>query len=186
MRPPVVLFRLLGQLGGVDGDHQLLIGGDEQHLHLGVGGGDHSLLAPDVVGGLVQLQAHEVQALADHGPDGLVVLAHAGGEDDGVRSAHGGGVSAHILADLIGELLLRQRGLLVARQVLEEAGLDGLEARYATYDRQWEALADSLAAERGLLRSSGSDFHGDRKPNRLGEGLGQLFVPVAWAEKPEN
>ncbi len=39
----------------------------------------------------------------------------------------------------------RQRGLLVARQVLEEAGLDGLEARYATYDRQWEALADSLA-----------------------------------------
>ena len=80
----------------------------------------------------------------------------------------------------------RQRGLLVARQVLEEAGLDGLEARYATYDRQWEALADSLAAERGLLRSGGSDFHGDRKPNRLGEGLGQLFVPVAWAEKPEN
>ncbi len=78
----------------------------------------------------------------------------------------------------------RQRGLLVARQVLEEAGLDGLEARYATYDRQWEALADSLAAERGLLRSGGSDFHGGRKPNRLGEGLGQLFVPVAWAEKP--
>ena len=73
---------------------------------------------------------------------------------------------------------------LYSRQVLEEAGLDGLEARYATYDRQWEALADSLAAERGLLRSGGSDFHGDRKPNRLGEGLGQLFVPVAWAEKP--
>ncbi len=53
-------------------------------------------------------------------------------------------------------------------------------------DKAQLALLRRLAAERGLLRSGGSDFHGDRKPNRLGEGLGQLFVPVAWAEKPEN
>lgn len=78
-----------------------------------------------------------------------------------------------------------ERGLRMARRVLETAGLDGLEARYATYTRAWEALADGLAAELGLRRSGGSDFHGDRKPNRLGTGLGELFVPAAWALHPD-
>ncbi len=70
--------------------------------------------------------------------------------------------------------------LSIARQVLREAGLDGLEARYATYTPQWEETADRLAAELGLLRSGGSDFHGTRKPNRLGTGLGGMFVPESW------
>lgn len=70
--------------------------------------------------------------------------------------------------------------LKIARRVLTEAGLDGLEARYATYTPEWDALADGLAEELGLLRSGGSDFHGARKVNRLGTGLGRLFVPEGW------
>jgi len=73
------------------------------------------------------------------------------------------------------------RSLEIARRVLETAGLDGLEARYATYTRDWEERADALAKELGLLRSGGSDFHGARKPNRLGAGLGGLFVPESWS-----
>lgn len=80
----------------------------------------------------------------------------------------------------------QNRSLRIARWVLETAGLNGLEARYATYTREWEALADGLAAELGLLRSGGSDFHGDRKANRLGTGLGDLRVPAAWARCPES
>lgn len=75
--------------------------------------------------------------------------------------------------------------LTIAWRVLTQAGLDGLEARYATYSPQWEQTADSLAEELGLLRSGGSDFHGARKPNRLGTGLGGLFVPESWLEKIE-
>ncbi len=75
--------------------------------------------------------------------------------------------------------------LTIARRVLTQAGLDGLEARYATYSPQWEQTADSLAEELGLLRSGGSDFHGARKPNRLGAGLGGLFVPESWVAKME-
>ena len=75
--------------------------------------------------------------------------------------------------------------LSIARRVLTQAGLDGLEARYATYSPQWEQTADRLAEEMGLLRSGGSDFHGARKPNQLGTGLGGLFVPESWVEKIE-
>lgn len=72
------------------------------------------------------------------------------------------------------------RALALARRALG-MGLDGLEARYTTYTPEWEALADSLAAEMGLLRSGGSDFHGARKANRLGTGRGGLAVPAGWA-----
>ena len=85
-----------------------------------------------------------------------------------------GGEPAQVTAqdlELIGALARRALGM----------GLDGLEARYTTYTPEWEALADSLAAEMGLLRSGGSDFHGARKANRLGTGYGGLAVPAGWA-----
>ena len=72
-----------------------------------------------------------------------------------------------------------ERGKRLAREALR-MGLDGLEARYTTYTPAWEETADRMAAELGLLRSGGSDFHGARKPNRLGSGLGGLWVPEAW------
>lgn len=72
-----------------------------------------------------------------------------------------------------------ERALGLAREALG-AGLDGLEARYTTYTPAWEALADGLAAELGLLRSGGSDFHGTRKRNLLGTGYGNLRVPEEW------
>lgn len=75
----------------------------------------------------------------------------------------------------------RERGLRLARQALG-MGLDGLEARYTTYTPQWQALADALAEELGLLRSGGSDFHGARKKNLLGTGYGDLWVPEQWLD----
>lgn len=60
---------LANDLGSVHGDHELLIGGDEQHLHLGVGGGDDGFLAADVVGLGIHLYSHELQA-GGHGPCG--------------------------------------------------------------------------------------------------------------------
>ena len=59
-------------------------------------------------------------------------------------------------------------------------GMDGLEVRYATYTPQWEEWAEALCRERGLLPSGGSDFHGARKKNDLGTGLGDLRVPEGF------
>ena len=86
-----LLFRLLFASAdegcGIHGDHQLFVGGDEQDLDLGIRGGDHALLAADVVGVLVHLHAHVLQAGRDLHTLERVVLADTGGEDDGVHAA---------------------------------------------------------------------------------------------------
>lgn len=75
----------------------------------------------------------------------------------------------------------RARSIKLAREAIT-MGMDGLEARYTTYTPEWEALADGLAEELGLLRSGGSDFHGARKRNLLGTGYGNLWVPEEWLD----
>ena len=61
---------------------------------------------------------------------------------------------------------------------LASAGLDGIEAIYATYQPGDERNMKKLANDHHLLISGGSDFHGANKPFiRLGSGMGHLFVP---------
>lgn len=60
---------------------------------------------------------------------------------------------------------------------LKDAGLDGLESLYqANYPR--EDVAWTILAERtGLLKSAGSDFHGDNKPDiKLGMTVEPFFA----------
>ena len=85
-----VLFS--AQSGGVLGDHQFLVGGDDPDLDLGIVGGDEGLLAADLVALRVQLDAEEFQTLADGGAVGGAVLADACGEDEAVQPAEGGGM----------------------------------------------------------------------------------------------
>ena len=63
-------------------------------------------------------------------------------------------------------------------------GLVGMECRYSGYDDEQVRYLEKLAEEYGLLKSGGSDFHGDNKPHiGLGVGLnGELDVPYAWLE----
>ncbi len=65
-----------------------------------------------------------------------------------------------------------------------EAGLDGMETEYSTYDRQTTELAKSIAREFSLKESGGSDFHGENKPDiALGAGRGNLRIPMAFLEE---
>ena len=57
------------------------------------------------------------------------------------------------------------------------AGLDAMEVFYSTFDETETALAGKYAEEYGLLKSGGSDFHGDNKPDiELGTGKGNLNI----------
>ncbi len=73
------------------------------------------------------------------------------------------------------------------RELIEhcmDSGLEGIECRYSGYDGDMCAYLESLAAEYGLVRTGGSDFHGAIKPDiRLGEGRGELSVPYAFLEE---
>ena len=58
-----------------------------------------------------------------------------------------------------------------------EAGLLGMETMHSSYSQEMICLAESIAAEYGLLSSGGSDFHGTVKPDiSLGIGKGELNI----------
>lgn len=71
------------------------------------------------------------------------------------------------------------------RELIEhciDCGLCGMECRYSGYDADMTAYLERLADEYGLIKTGGSDFHGDNKPHiALGEGLGgELNVPYEF------
>ena len=74
------------------------------------------------------------------------------------------------------------------RELIERCmdhGLRGIECRYSGYDEEQTAYLESLAEEYRLLKTGGSDFHGENKPQiSLGTGIrGELDVPYAWLEQ---
>lgn len=67
---------------------------------------------------------------------------------------------------------------------LAEYGVDGLETLYCEFDDNWREITEKLARDYNLLRSGGSDFHGDVKPGLfMGKGYGDLAVPYSFLEK---
>jgi len=63
-------------------------------------------------------------------------------------------------------------------------GLRGMECRYSGYRPDQVAYLEKLAAEYGLIRTGGSDFHGTSKPHiRIGSGTGALDVPCRYLEE---
>jgi len=72
------------------------------------------------------------------------------------------------------------------RELIEhcmESGLQGLECRYSGYSHEQSAYLEALAEEYGLIKTGGSDFHGEHKPHiSLGSGTGSLSVPYEYLE----
>ena len=74
------------------------------------------------------------------------------------------------------------------RELIEHCmdhGLRGMECRYSGYGPDRVAYLETLAEEYGLLKTGGSDFHGQNKPRiRLGSGIdGELEVPYEWLDR---
>ncbi len=67
---------------------------------------------------------------------------------------------------------------------MKKAGLKGIETNYVTYTEEESELMSILAKEMNFVKSGGSDFHGDNKPDiQLGIGKGNLKVPYEFLEK---
>ena len=120
---------------GIHGDHELLVRGDEEDGDLGVGRGDDAFFAADLVGVLVHLDAHELEAGGDGHALGSAVLADTCGEDDGVHAAHRGGIRTDELLHAVVEHIDGKAGALIA--LLEglfeiaEVGADAADAHDA-------------------------------------------------------
>ncbi len=64
---------------------------------------------------------------------------------------------------------------------LQEAGLDGLEVYYRTFDARTVAAMMNFAARTRLVATGGSDYHGDRET--YGEAHAGLDVPPEVADR---
>ena len=74
------------------------------------------------------------------------------------------------------------------RELIEHCmqfGLKGMECRYSGYSPEQTSYLEALAEEYGLVKTGGSDFHGENKPRiKLGSGIeDNLKVPYSWLEE---
>lgn len=74
------------------------------------------------------------------------------------------------------------------RELIEHCmqfGLKGMECRYSGYTPEQTSYLEALAEEYGLIKTGGSDFHGENKPRiKLGRGIDDnLEVPYSWLEE---
>lgn len=65
--------------------------------------------------------------------------------------------------------------------IAKAMGLDAIETDYSSYTPEQTTFARQIATEFGLLRSGGSDFHGNNKPGlEMGTGRGNLKIPYEY------
>ena len=92
-----------------------------------------------------------------HGAGGLVVLAHPFGGAKPMKTI----------------LIRRKIKRLIAM------GLDGMEVYYSDYTCRQTERALKIAQDLGLIKTGGSDFHGDNMPGvEIGVGRGNLKIPA--------
>ena len=88
-----------------------------------------------------------------------------------IRSIGGVSVLAHPFLQLDEQQLREFLGEAVG------AGLDGMETEYSLYSRERIELSEQICDDFSILKSGGSDFHGDVKPGvMLGVGKGNLTI----------
>ncbi|MBD3165018.1 PHP domain-containing protein [bacterium] len=92
---------------------------------------------------------------------------------DAIRAAGGLPVVAH-------PIYMERHGVRLEEHLPRwiEMGLAGLEVYYSAHSERDMRRFDALVDRFGLIKTGGSDYHGDPKPDiRLGTGFGNLRVP---------
>lgn len=88
----------------------------------------------------------------------------------------------HRLGGVVSAAHLKDRGTAAWLERLRAEGLDALETRHPSHDPECRARLTDLALALGLLRSGGSDWHGEDEPGRGHASLGAQEVPAEWLE----
>lgn len=66
-------------------------------------------------------------------------------------------------------------------KLAQPCGLAGIETDYSLHDKKQTKTARKIADKLNLLKSGGSDFHGDNKPDiSLAVGKGNLHIPYSY------
>ena len=90
----------------------------------------------------------------------------------------------HSVGGLVSAAHLRDRATRMVLARLMEEGLDGLEVRHPRHPPELAASLNTLALSLGLLRTGGTDWHGEAQEN--GFPLGSISIPIEWIGEMET
>jgi predicted metal-dependent phosphoesterase TrpH len=89
-----------------------------------------------------------------------------------IHNAGGLAIWAHAVYRLKNERYFVRKTL----KYLTQIGLDGVEVLYSTFTKKQQKMMNELADEFNMLKSAGSDFHGENQPSiSLGTGIDNSF-----------
>ena len=89
----------------------------------------------------------------------------------------------HSVRGLVSVAHIKERGTRSFLERLKREGLDAVETRHPSHDPELRARLGDLAIRLGLLRTGGSDWHGDPEPGESHGALGSQEVPLEWLER---
>jgi predicted metal-dependent phosphoesterase TrpH len=88
----------------------------------------------------------------------------------------------HSVRGIVSVAHLKDRGTRSFLERLKGQGLDAVETRHPSHDPDTRARLTDIALALGLLRTGGSDWHGDPDPGETHGAIGSQEVPLEWLE----
>lgn len=88
----------------------------------------------------------------------------------------------HRLGGIVSAAHLKDRGTRGMLGRLQDEGLDAVETRHPSHDGEARARLTEFAAQLGLARSGGSDWHGEAEGGWSHGDLGSQEVPAEWLD----
>ncbi|HTG49733.1 MAG TPA: PHP domain-containing protein [Gemmatimonadales bacterium] len=89
----------------------------------------------------------------------------------------------HAVRGIVSVAHLKDRGTRSFLERLKGQGLDAVETRHPSHDPDARARLTNIALAFGLLRTGGSDWHGDPEPGESHGTIGSQDVPLEWLER---
>jgi predicted metal-dependent phosphoesterase TrpH len=86
----------------------------------------------------------------------------------------------HAVGGLVSAAHLKERGTRATLTAFKEEGLDAVETHHPGHSGEARARIGALAESLALLRTGGSDWHGDLDAESTHAMIGSQAVPVSW------
>jgi 3',5'-nucleoside bisphosphate phosphatase len=92
----------------------------------------------------------------------------------------------HAAGGLVSVAHLKERGTRAFIERLKGEGLNAVETRHPSHDPDLRARLTDIALRLGLLRTGGSDWHGDPEPGVTHGTIGSQQVPLEWLDRLDD
>lgn len=92
----------------------------------------------------------------------------------------------HAAGGVVSVAHLKERGTRAFIERLQGEGLNAVETRHPSHDPDLRAHLTEITLRLGLLRTGGSDWHGDPEPGVSHATIGSQQVPMEWLDRLDD